>query len=74
MQKAQPSAKARIERVLKRFTDPTTPELLNFVSGVNDAGALGTIDDGIHDTQQPGTPDVAIKDRHGWNSLVVLKR
>lgn len=62
--------KARIDRILKRFTDPTNPDLLNFVSGVNDAGGMGTIDDGSYgDPMRDMTPDFVRRDNDGWVKL-----
>ncbi len=69
MTKAQ-SLKAFTDRILKRFTDPTNPDLLNFVSGVNDAGDVGAIDDGTYgDPLRDTRPDFVIADEKGWVKL-----
>ena len=63
-----PSLKARIEQALrKRFNDPAMPELAQFVSGVNDAGGQGGIDDGTYgDPSQDTRPDFITKDNENW--------
>jgi hypothetical protein len=70
------SAKRTIDRILARFHDPATPELAQFVSGVNDAGDKGSIDDGTYGDplKDTTTPDFIKKDKAGWDSLVTLKR
>ena len=66
----QQSLKVAIDRVLKRFSDPVTPELSQFISGVNDAGAQGSIDDGNYgDPSQDNRPEHIIKDDTGWLHL-----
>ena len=58
----------RIERILKRFTRDDQPELVNFVSGVNEANS-GAIDDGSEhygDIQHDKRPDWVKKDMTGW--------
>ena len=63
----QQSLKVAIDRVLKRFSDPVTPELAQFVSGVNDAGGQGAIDDGNYgDPSQDTRPDFITKDNENW--------
>jgi hypothetical protein len=62
--------KARISAILKRFTDPTNPDLLNFVSGVNDAGDVGAIDDGTYgDPLRDTRPDFVKRDEDGWEKI-----
>ena len=64
------SAAARIERLLKRFSDPALPELYNLVSGVNDADDVGRIDDGArYSVDTRSKPDFVAKDDNGWLSL-----
>lgn len=63
---SQRLARARIERILKRFQRPDAPDLLQYVSGVNEAPA-NTIDDGAHyELPERQTPDFVKKDLHGW--------
>jgi hypothetical protein len=59
-------AAARIERILKRFARPDTPELAHFVSGVNEP-PTALVDDGAHyDPQERTTPAWVQKDLTGW--------
>lgn len=67
---ATPSVKAIIDRILKRFSDPATPDLAQFVSGVNEAGEQGAIDDGRYgDPSRDERPDFIQKDNTGWQDL-----
>lgn len=65
-----PSLKALINHILARFNDPKTPELTQFVSGVNDTGQHGSIDDGSYgDPHTDARPAFIQKDNDGWASL-----
>jgi hypothetical protein len=58
----------RIERILKPFRRDDNPELINFVSGVNEPAA-GAIDDGSDQYGEPlktQRPDWVQKDLAGW--------
>jgi hypothetical protein len=64
------SLKRHISRILKAFTKPDTPELLGFVSGVNDYSEQGSIDDGSYgDPLRDERPDFVQKDRAGWHEF-----
>ncbi len=59
--------KQTVKRILSKFTKPDAPELLNFVSGVNDTSAYGAIDDGSYgDPLRDTRPDFVKRDDAGW--------
>lgn len=58
--------KAIIKRILDSFTRKDAPDLLQFVSGVNDASYPG-IDDGSYgDPSKSTKPEFVQKDDAGW--------
>lgn len=60
-------AQARIDRLLKPFMRDDTPDLFQYVSGVNEA-PTPTIDDGArYEIAERQTPDFVKKDLHGWD-------
>lgn len=66
--------KARIERIVKAFTQDDAPELREFISGLQPAEG-GAIDDGAYgDPLRDPRPDFIKEEEQGWDSLVVLKR
>lgn len=55
-----------INRILKRFQREDTPELVQYISGVNET-PTATIDDGAaYDPQTRTTPEWVQKDLSGW--------
>jgi hypothetical protein len=60
------SLQASIKRILKAFAKADTPDLAQFVSGVN-APTQGSIDDGDYgDPFKSSKPDFVQKDNAGW--------
>jgi hypothetical protein len=61
------SLKATFDRILKPFRRDDNPDLISFVSGVNDVAAIGAIDDGEYgDPTKSSKPDFVQKDDIGW--------
>jgi hypothetical protein len=61
------SLKATFDRILKPFRRDDNPDLISFVSGVNDVAAIGAIDDGEYgDPIRDTRPDFVRKDDATW--------
>lgn len=59
-------AQAAIERILKQFSRPDTPDLVQYISGVNTV-TNGDIDDGaVYEPHERHVPDFVAKDTIGW--------
>lgn len=58
--------KARIDRLLRRFTDPAQPKLIELISDVVE-DTHGRIDDGDYgDPLRDTRPEFVKKDNEGW--------
>lgn len=67
MQSQNQRLKQRINRILKQFSKDDEPELIQFISGSNDASPYGAIDDGQYgDIPQDSRPEWVKKDLAGW--------
>lgn len=59
-------AQARIERILKRFQREDAPDLIQYISGVNETPSAVINDGAVYDPQERKTPEWVQRDLTGW--------